>query len=288
MYHHLAQKTGGQISMTRNIKVHVLHTGSVIVDSALPFNHKKNLPFTWQGIQQSRRKQMRLPVSIYLIDHPKGLVLIDTGWDTSHRHQNHKQTASRHLNKVELPQGQAVHEQLLKLGIQISDIDYVVLSHLHLDHVSGLRHVSDANNIIVSDEEWSEANNNKSYYESHMWNNIPIDTFPLEHNGVGPTGKSFDLFNDGTVEFIHTPGHSAGHCATRIKSHKDAEQFLLLASNVGYSEPSWKHGILPKFVEDKDDAINSLNWIKVQSCNPNCIEVIANHDPHVEPKIINL
>lgn len=273
--------------MTRNINVHILHTGSVIVDSALPFNHKKNLPLSWSGFIQTRSKHICLPVSIYLIEHPKGLVLIDTGWHESNRQPDYSKNAASLSQKAILPKGQAVHEHLAKLGYQITDVDYVILSHLHNDHVSGLPHVAQAHHIMVSDEEWAAANNNNNY-ELGMCQNIPIDTFPLEHKGIGPTGKSYDLFNDGTVEFIHTPGHSPGHCVTRIKRHKEADQFLLLTSNVGYAKSSWRHGILPKYVDDKDATINSLNWVKVQATNPNCIDAIANHDPHIKPQIINL
>lgn len=275
--------------MTRNINVHILNTGSVIVDSALPFNHKRNLPLSWKGLLQTRRKYVHLPVSVYLIEHPKGLVLIDTGWHVANRQQsdNSQYTSPHSDDKAILPKGQAVHEQLAKLGYQITDVDYVMLSHLHYDHASGLAHVAKAQHIMVSDEEWFAANHNK-YYTADIWDNIPINPFVLEHNGIGPTGKSYDLFNDGTVEFIHTPGHSAGHCVTRIKRHKDESQFLLLTSNVGYAESSWKYGILPKFVENKDAAINSLNWVKVQATSPDCIGAIANHDPHIVPKVINL
>ena len=49
--------------------------------------------------------------------------------------------------------------------------------------------MAQAHHIMVSDEEWSAANNNNNY-ELGMCQNIPIDTFPLEHKGIGPTGKS--------------------------------------------------------------------------------------------------
>ncbi|MDN8875463.1 N-acyl homoserine lactonase family protein, partial [Staphylococcus aureus] len=85
-------------------------------------------------------------------------------------------------------------------------------------------------------------------YLPHQWENIAIQTYPLKDNGIGPTGKSFDLFGDGTVDFIHTPGHSPGLCTTRVKAHKDDASYLLLASDVGYAEKSWKNGILPGLV----------------------------------------
>lgn len=275
--------------MTSTINVHVLHTGSVIVDEALPFNYKYNPPLAWTGLFRSKKKQLRLPVSVYLIEHPKGLVLIDTGWHEINRTKPIKNLAFQYpINKSVLPKGSTVHEQIEALGYQPTDIDYVMLSHLHCDHADGLAHVADAKNILVSELEWNAANNDKIHYLPHQWDNINIQTYPLTDNGIGPTGKSFDLFGDGTLEFIHTPGHSAGLCTTRVKAHKDDAPYLLLASDVGYAEKSWKNGILPGLVVNKDDAIKSLNWVKAQAIDEHCIKAIANHDVEVQPQVISL
>lgn len=240
-------------------------------------------------IIQIKKHQVELPVSAYLIEHPKGIVLIDTGWHDINRTNALKNLSFHYpFNKVVLPPGQAVHEQLQQLGYQTSDIDYVILSHLHSDHADGLEHVANAKNILVSEEEWFTANKDKFRYLPHEWQKSHISTFHLEHTGIGPTGKSFDLFDDGTLEFIHTPGHTAGLCATRIKRHNDARPFLLLASDVGYAKKSWEHGILPGLVVNKNDAIQSLNWVKTQALDDNCIQAIANHDQDVRPQTITL
>ena len=47
---------------------------------------------------------------------------------------------------------------MANLGIKPKDLDYVVLSHLHSDHVSGVKMLIDAKNIITSEEEWAARN----------------------------------------------------------------------------------------------------------------------------------
>lgn len=64
------------------INIHIFHTGSVIVDRAIPY-HEKN-PLAMTGFLHGKEKKLRLPVSCYLIEHPKGRILIDTGWDTKY------------------------------------------------------------------------------------------------------------------------------------------------------------------------------------------------------------
>ncbi|MNJ43786.1 hypothetical protein D3C77_388090 [compost metagenome] len=101
--------------MTNEIKVHVLHTGTVIVDEALPFYDKQNPPLAWTGVFRSKKHRLTLPVSTYLIEHPKGLVLIDTGWHTIVRTNQIRNLSFQYpANKAELPEGQAVNEQLEK------------------------------------------------------------------------------------------------------------------------------------------------------------------------------
>ena len=65
------------------IKISVIHTGKVYVSPALPFKDKIKHPNPLQLSLLSlygRRNRIWLPVSAYLIEHPKGLLLFDTGW----------------------------------------------------------------------------------------------------------------------------------------------------------------------------------------------------------------
>ena len=91
------------------------------------------------------KHQVALPVSTYLIEHPKGLILIDTGWHTDNRTKQLRNLSFQYpINKADLPEGQAIHEQLIKLGYKPSDIDYILMSHMHCDHADGLRLVKQA------------------------------------------------------------------------------------------------------------------------------------------------
>lgn len=60
------------------IKIHVLQTGRVSVDIGVPLRQKN--PFAVTGFFRSAKHRVWLPVTSYLIEHPNGLVLIDTGW----------------------------------------------------------------------------------------------------------------------------------------------------------------------------------------------------------------
>ena len=62
------------------IRIHVLHCGSMLVSKAVPYGGGVNLKNARRGVFDKVADRVELPVSAYLIEHPKGKVLIDTGW----------------------------------------------------------------------------------------------------------------------------------------------------------------------------------------------------------------
>jgi N-acyl homoserine lactone hydrolase len=270
---------GGIIHM----KVHVLHTGKVYIDRALAFKENSFHPMPFTGWFRGKTKKMWVPVSTYLIEHPKGLILVDTGW-----HQEIRMNQRKHLGilahsmfKGDLPEGDSIAEQLNTLGIKSSELDFVLLTHLHSDHVSGLKHVQDAKRILTSEIEWKSAHKRAGYIKS-MWRNIPIKTFKFTDIPHGPLKKGYDLFSDDSLYLVHTPGHSDGMFSILVKMNNG---WLVLASDVGYSEKSWKEMILPGVTTDKKAAYLSLEWLKDFSNKKDCIRVIANHDSAIKPQI---
>lgn len=63
--------------MPNTLKIHILHCGQVQVDSSIPFKLDTLNPIAFTGLFRAKKHQVRLLVSAYLIEHPKGLVLIE-------------------------------------------------------------------------------------------------------------------------------------------------------------------------------------------------------------------
>lgn len=232
--------------------------------------------------------QIWLPVSAFLIKHPKGLVLVDTGWHTDVRIDQKKHLGWFHwcINKADLPPGEAIHEQLQQKGIKPNDLDFVVLSHLHSDHTSGLKLLGDAKKILVSEPEWRNANGkDKIRYVPSMWDGVTITTYQFSSSEFGPLGSAYDLFDDGAVVFVHTPGHTEGVVSTRVAANG---KFVLLFADVGYGRKSWEQMIPPGTAVNEKQAMESLNWVRITSQEPGCIASLASHDSEVSPHTIDL
>ena len=278
------------------MKIHVLHTGEVRVSPYLPFGGDNCNLLKASGMTTPKEDWIWLPVSVYLIEHPQGLILVDTGW---HRDMSPKGVYDKaaqikslgsrvlyNVNQGQIPLGEAVDEQLEAMGIKPADLDYVLLTHLDCDHANGLRAVKDAKHIIVAQEELDCARKNGLIrYKKKWWEGVDLQT--IEWNGTeGPAGKSFDLFGDGSVKMINIPGHCDGLCAVKIT--REDGKFVLLFSDGGYATKSWKEMITSGVSLDKEMQRKSLQWIREQSLDPDCIESLATHDTDIKPHVIEL
>ncbi|MBR1687459.1 MAG: N-acyl homoserine lactonase family protein [Prevotella sp.] len=278
------------------MKIHILHTGEVRVSPYLPFGGDNCNLLKASGMTTPKEDWIWLPVSVYLIEHSKGLILVDTGWHRDMSPQGVYDKAAQikslgsrilyNVNQGRIPIGEAVDEQLAAMGIKPVDLDYVLLTHLDCDHANGLRAVKDAKHIIVAQEELDCARKNGFIrYKKKWWEDCTLEA--IEWNGnEGPAGKSFDLFGDGSVKMINIPGHCDGLCAVKIT--REDGKYVLLFSDGGYATKSWKEMITSGVSLDKEMQRKSLQWIREQSMNPNCMESLATHDTDIKPHVIEL
>lgn len=261
------------------IELYIFHTGKVKVDRAIPL-HECN-PLAKTGIFRGDAKKMILPVSTYLIVHPEGNVLIDTGWNTKYAFERPKQLFGM-VDRISTPiigENNGVDNKLKAIGLTPSDIDHVFISHMDFDHTSGLRLVDKAKDIRCSEEEW-EACNKCSLRYIDTWTGIcNVGTFAFKDNGIGPTGRCYDVFKDGTLLLVHTPGHSRGHFSVMIQG-KDG--YIILGNDAAYLPESFSEHNIPGFIVNKKLAEKSLDWLIRCKNDPECIGVYVNHDPTVK------
>ena len=115
------------------IKIHVLDTGFLHVSPYVPYDNINAGRLKVMGLTVPRSQWVWLPVMSYLIEHPRGTILVDTGWDRriSPTGEFDKSIQANVLgskmlakiNQGHLPEGKAIDEQLLKMGLSASDRD---------------------------------------------------------------------------------------------------------------------------------------------------------------------
>ena len=276
------------------MKLHILHCGTIRVAKSVPFDERPALSAAGRQMLAPDRERVTLPVCVYLVEHPRGLLLVDTGWcrEISPAGIYDARAAARvlppHLAafyRPRLPKGMAVHEQLAARGIRPEDLDTVLLTHLDADHVAGLRHVRGAKHIVLPEDEyfWSCRTVYKVRQPVSLWLDQPIERRYYRGSPLGPNHWVIDLFGDETVQMVNVPGHTDGQAAILLRS---GGRFLLLAADAAFSPRNWRERTPPGYGFDRDQQRKSLDWIASMAKDPACAGVLCSHDPDAVPQTL--
>jgi N-acyl homoserine lactone hydrolase len=157
--------------------------------------------------------EVDMPCPAYLIEHPKGLALFDTGC--------HPQVAidprgywgriADYL-RVRYSPDLTVDSQIKALGYRLDDVKFVVVSHLHLDHSGGMHLFPRAQFFIMEGElpyaYWPRRESRAAFILNDLlptrrfnWRELPGDT---------------DLFDDGSLVMLKTAGHTPGESSLMV------------------------------------------------------------------------
>jgi glyoxylase-like metal-dependent hydrolase (beta-lactamase superfamily II) len=176
---------------------------------------------------------------------------------------------------------QAVQAQLRELGIDPATIGTVVMTHLHYDHASGVSEFPGAT-FVVSKQEWdaaSDAGQLHGYEKSQFDHAFDWRTIDFEGDeridSFTPFGRSVDLFGDGSVRIVFTPGHTLGHCSLVLRLR---DRDVMLAADAAYTTRTLKESALPYRMEDEHKFKRSLKEIQLyMEGNPSAV-FIPGHD----------
>lgn len=167
-----------------------------------------------------------LPVNAFVVEHPAGALLFDTGQTARATRPGHfpRWHPFFRLARFELTTEQEVGPQLRSLGIDSADIRWVVLSHLHTDHIGGIEGLR-LSEVVVSRVEWERARGVagriRGYLPQYWPSGLEPTLLELKSDGFGPFPASYDLAGDGTLLVVATPGHTSGHASLLVQRAGD-------------------------------------------------------------------
>ena len=215
-----------------------------------------------------RGEKVEGPIPFYLLDHPKGKVLVDTGC--------HPDVASDPVNAwggltrafyPKVRQEDLVTEQLTRMGMDPNAIDTVVCTHLHMDHAGGNSLFPHAR-FLVHQKEWEAVQDlsleGKGYFRKD-WDH------PLNYVFVE---DGYDLFGDNSVVLRALPGHSSGHMGLVVQLENTGTVVLgidaaPMVRNI--------YGPLPRNVANPEEAQHSVDVLRDWADKG--ATVICGHDP---------
>jgi N-acyl homoserine lactone hydrolase len=204
-----------------SVRVHPLMTGRMIGPEAWFLRRDGRL--AWRralGLGMTRSEWLEFPVPAFLVEHPRaGPVLIDTGFHPSvavEPRKNLGPVAHILFKDVRMEAEQAATAQLRAKGVEPSRVNVVVMNHLHVDHASAISEFPDAT-FVVSRAEWAAATSQGQLHGyvrrqfDHAFDYRLLDFEGPDVESFASFGRSFDLFGDGSVRCVYTPGHTLGH-----------------------------------------------------------------------------
>ena len=220
------------------IKLYVLYAGDIICKDVSQLNEGS-----------SDTGEITLANPIFLIQHPKGWVMWDAG--LSDELVNQKEGVDAWI--FHLSMNKTVMSQFEAIGIQPSDVDYFAFSHIHNDHTGNANYFKSAK-LIMQEKEYDIAfNPNKKPFNYN-------DYKALENSEVIKLNGDYDLFGDGTIQFISTPGHTAGHQSLLLKLEETGA--IIISGDIAYYEENYQNKGIPTFNTNKEDSLVSLRKIK--------------------------
>jgi N-acyl homoserine lactone hydrolase len=207
---------------------------------------------------------MRMPVGAFLVEHPTGTAVFDTGMHADLEHSKERMRSTAELFEVELSPASSVTGQLAERGLAPGDVDVAVVSHLHFDHCGGLAQLPDAR-MVVQQAEWDAAFDGP-LVDLGVFN--PED-FDLGHDRQVLDGEH-DLFGDGSVMVVPTPGHTAGHQSLLIEGR------LLLTGDACYCRLALDLDAPPAFAHDVERQRQAFAWLREQEATGT--QLVFSHD----------
>jgi glyoxylase-like metal-dependent hydrolase (beta-lactamase superfamily II) len=184
--------------------------------------------------------KLQFVFSCYIIKHDNQYLLWDTG---------HAMTTPNVAPKV------SIVDQLAKLDIKPEQVNYVGISHYHADHTGQVASFPKAT-LLIGAREWDAITAPKP---AEGVNYKPFEGWIKGENKVEPQTLDKDVFGDGSVIVLRTPGHTPGHQSLLVKLQSG--NFIITGDAVHFRENYEKDGV-PAFNYDRAQTLASMDRLR--------------------------
>jgi N-acyl homoserine lactone hydrolase len=282
------------------VRLHPLLAGRALAPAAALLRESGRL--AWRralGLGVGKDAWMPIPIQAFLVEHPgAGLVLIDSGLHRSvavKPRENFGRVTLLAFRDLQMDAGQALPAQLRERGLDPSAVKTVVMTHLHVDHASGISEFPGAT-FLVSRAEWDAAANQgpthgyvtRQFDHAFDYRLLDFEGAVREGAGAARTGataslvgsfsgfaRSFDVFGDGSLRVVYTPGHTLGHMSVVLRTGRGE---VLVAGDAMYLRRTLDDTHLPYRMEDEHVFRRSLREIRRYADETPDALIIPGHD----------
>jgi N-acyl homoserine lactone hydrolase len=240
-------------------------------------------PDGWEG--SLAQATVYVDVYAYFFCHElHGCYLIDSGLDSSFGAGKpgniHGLLADSYILSSKQDPGMDILAQLQRIPEAAEGLEGIFLTHLHGDHSSGLpaitgsREFGDTRVIAARDEPY--INYPLLYRGDHLAGTDKLYTIdPGSQPSMPVVGPSLDVFGDGSLWAIHTPGHSASHISFLIRTSTGD---YLIVGDASHTRLGFDLGVEPGWVDDRTETVESLSRLRLFAEKYRNVQVLYGHD----------
>ena len=226
-------------------------------------------------------EEYEVPVPFFLITHPRGNVLFDGGnaLETAQDAVGHWGEGVVEIYEPVMTEDDFVVNQLQAMDVDPASVRFVVQSHLHLDHSGAVGQFPNAQYVVQHREleyayapQWFQA---PAYIRSDF--DRDVDWLFL----YGEQDDDYDLFGDGTIKLLFTPGHAPGHMSLVIDLQETGP--MVLTADACYVMDHYNNLALPGLMHSASDVTESVQKLR-RTVDRLEATVVTGHDPEEWPK----
>jgi N-acyl homoserine lactone hydrolase len=187
-------------------------------------------------------KPIEFSNNCYLIRHAKGLLLWDTGVPDAVATMPDGMVVAN--GAITYRRAKTLASQLAELGVKPADVTYLALSHTHGDHVGNVA-LFPASTVLIQGREydWVMTTPNKPAFAATQ--------------AITKLNGDHDVFGDGSVTIVSTPGHTPGHQSLLVRLPRTGA--VVLTGDAVHFQDNWVHRRVPSMNADKDQTLASLD-----------------------------
>jgi glyoxylase-like metal-dependent hydrolase (beta-lactamase superfamily II) len=281
-----SQRTHRQIIEPAVKSVRVFSTGSA--EQHGEHRYGSRLPKTLWALMS--RSWIEIPINVFVIEHRNGLVLFDTGLDPAISADPDYISSPvgrfflRKVFRLHVGPEDTVTRNLDALGYAATDVSRIIFSHLHFDHIGGIKGFPQAE-LVVSRDEWRQLSlpHPERDWILREYINLPganwrqIDFTSTEDPLFMPFGGSHDVMGDGSMILLPTPGHTPGSMSMLVRSNGLPP--LLLVGDLTYDVELLMREQVPGIYSDKAQLKSSFAKVRALKEQLPDLVILASHDP---------
>ena len=265
------------------MRIHAIETGRVRIKQAQIEGRGHGLVRQLQPLLSSEWADWS-PVYAWAIEHPEGVIVVDTGSAAHLKSLPRWHPYFRFAVSFDIEPEQEVGPQLRRLGIGVRDVRTVVLTHMHIDHDGGLAHFPHSR-IVASAGEIARASGVSGAILGYLPQRWPKwfapEPLAWQPTAYGSFASSARISVAGDVIAVPTPGHTPNHLSVIAR---DGDREIMLAGDASYLESTMRSGTVDGVSPDEAVAAATLARIG-EFCAQRPTVYLPAHDPHAAQRL---